>query len=62
MSEQSPKTSDPNPGLASGLRWLVCPVCRAELRVEDGAIGCLGCRRRYPVVDAIPILLADRAI
>jgi uncharacterized protein YbaR (Trm112 family) len=62
MSEQSPKISDPDSSLDSGLRWLVCPVCRAELRVEDGAIGCLGCRRRYPVVDGIPILLADRAI
>jgi uncharacterized protein YbaR (Trm112 family) len=44
------------------LRWIVCPVCRKTLQLEIGTILCLGCGRRYPVIDGIPVLLADRAI
>lgn len=53
------------------LAWLVCPVCRAaldlwlEVAAPDGlaaeAVRCGGCGRRYPLVEGIPILLADRA-
>ena len=44
------------------LRALVCPVCQAALQLEAQAILCTGCSRRYPVVDGIPVLLAERAI
>ncbi|MDP9051049.1 MAG: Trm112 family protein [Acidobacteriota bacterium] len=44
------------------LRWLVCPVCRQCLAQESSIVRCSGCRRGYPVVDGIPVLLADRAI
>ncbi len=44
------------------LRALVCPVCHAALQLEAQAILCTGCGRRYPVVDGIPVLLAERAI
>ena len=44
------------------LRALVCPVCHAGLQLEAQAICCTGCGRRYPVVDGIPVLLAERAI
>jgi uncharacterized protein YbaR (Trm112 family) len=44
------------------LRRIVCPVCHQSLRFEEAAIRCQGCGRRYPVVDGIPVLLADRAI
>jgi len=43
------------------LRWVVCPFCHQRLELEAGAIRCQGCRRRYPIVDGIPVLLADRA-
>ena len=40
---------------------LVCPVCRQSLALDENAVRCSGCNRRYPVLDSIPILLADRA-
>jgi uncharacterized protein YbaR (Trm112 family) len=43
------------------LRWLVCPVCHQALALEAEAIRCAGCGRHYPIVDGIPVLLADRA-
>jgi uncharacterized protein YbaR (Trm112 family) len=43
------------------LKWLVCPVCHQSLALETEAVRCNGCGRRYPVVDGIPVLLADRA-
>ena len=43
------------------LRWLVCPVCHAALRLEPLAICCTGCARLYPIVDGLPVLLAARA-
>jgi uncharacterized protein YbaR (Trm112 family) len=47
---------------AEDLRWITCPVCHQRLLLEAGTIHCQGCGRRYPIVDGIPILLADRAI
>jgi hypothetical protein len=44
------------------LERLVCPVCHQKLRAGDNAVVCTGCSRRYPVVDGIPVLLADRAV
>jgi len=44
------------------LRWLVCPVCHGALHLAGEAIGCAGCARRFPVVDGLPVLLADRAL
>jgi len=39
---------------------LACPVCRAALRADADAIVCTECSRRYPVIDGIPVLIADR--
>jgi len=48
---------------AEDLRRIVCPVCHQPLQLEEAAaIRCQGCGRRYPIVDGIPVLLADRAI
>jgi uncharacterized protein YbaR (Trm112 family) len=47
---------------AEDLRWVVCPVCRQTLHLEGLTVRCLGCGRRYPIVDGIPVLLADRTI
>ena len=44
------------------LERLVCPACHQKLRAGDSAVVCTGCSRRYPVVDGIPVLLADRAV
>ena len=46
---------------AENLRWIVCPVCRQSLQLEAAEIRCQGCGKRYPIVDGIPVLLADRA-
>jgi uncharacterized protein YbaR (Trm112 family) len=43
------------------LQWIVCPACRQSLQFEGAWIRCEGCGKRYPVVDGIPVLLADRA-
>jgi uncharacterized protein YbaR (Trm112 family) len=42
---------------------LVCPNCRADLRVDDAAseLVCTGCGYAYPVRDDIPVLLVDEA-
>ncbi len=42
---------------------LRCPACRGELdEVGEGALGCKGCGRTYPVTDGVPVLLVDEAI
>lgn len=41
-------------------RLLVCPACHASLRWADEP-ACSGCGCRYPVVDGIPVLLAEDA-
>jgi uncharacterized protein YbaR (Trm112 family) len=45
------------------LERLACPVCFGELRLEasGGAIACAGCLRSYPLIDGIPVLIAERA-
>ena len=47
--------------LAAHLDKLVCPVCHAALSLTPATIDCLGCRRRYPIVDGLPVLIASRA-
>jgi uncharacterized protein YbaR (Trm112 family) len=44
------------------LRWLACPVCHQSLALEANFVRCLGCGRRYPILDGIPVLLAERAL
>jgi uncharacterized protein YbaR (Trm112 family) len=45
------------------LEQFACPVCLGSLRMlPTGAqIACSDCRRMYPVIDGIPILIPDRA-
>jgi uncharacterized protein len=45
------------------LEILACPVCRTSVRLlEDGSgLRCERCRRVYPVVDDIPVMLVDEA-
>ncbi|MBZ5521340.1 MAG: Trm112 family protein [Acidobacteriia bacterium] len=48
------------------LEILACPVpeCRKPIIQtpgDDNSLQCTGCGRIYPIVDEIPIMLADRA-
>ncbi|MFY9773425.1 MAG: Trm112 family protein [Trebonia sp.] len=45
------------------LEIIVCPNCRAGLRVDDAAseLVCTSCGLAYPVRDNIPVLLVDEA-
>jgi uncharacterized protein len=40
---------------------LACPVCRGNLRLISPRLICKSCGRAYPVVDGIPVLIAERA-
>jgi uncharacterized protein YbaR (Trm112 family) len=40
---------------------LACPACHGDLRLEGARLVCGGCRRAYPIVDGIPVLIAGRA-
>jgi LSD1 subclass zinc finger protein len=46
-----------------GLALFVCPVCRHLLALDAAAniVYCSSCGRRYPIIDGILVLLADRA-
>jgi uncharacterized protein YbaR (Trm112 family) len=53
--------SPPNPTLPQqDLQWLACPVCRESLTLEVDSVRCNACQRRYPILDGISILLAER--
>jgi len=45
------------------LEILACPMCRTEVTLTPDATGlvCRSCRRRYPIVDDIPIMLVEEA-
>ena len=43
------------------VRQLACPVCHGDLRFHKPRLICIECRREYPVIDEIPVLIADRA-
>ena len=38
---------------------LVCPACYADLSWADAGAQCAGCRRSYPIIDGIPVLIDD---
>jgi uncharacterized protein YbaR (Trm112 family) len=51
---------------ATVVSLLACPACRGDLRLEDTGSGearlvCAACARGYPIVDGIPVLIAERA-
>jgi len=43
------------------LSQLACPACLGGLRLEGARLVCASCGRVYPVVDGIPVLIAERA-
>ncbi len=52
------KTPPLNPAI---LEELACPVCLGALRLDESRLQCVGCGRLYPIVDGIPVLIAERA-
>jgi uncharacterized protein len=48
---------------ANVLAILACPVCHGRLDLADASqvIQCRGCGRAYPIVDGIPVLIAERS-
>ena len=45
------------------LEILACPLCKTEviLTADGTGLVCRSCRRRYPIVDDIPIMLVEEA-
>jgi uncharacterized protein YbaR (Trm112 family) len=43
------------------LAQLACPACLGELRLNESQLICTACNRSYPIVDGIPVLIAERA-
>src|SRR6266487_5476062 len=41
------------------LELVACPACHGRLSRSDGGLACEACRHTYPIVDSIPVLLAD---
>jgi uncharacterized protein len=46
---------------ASVVSQLACPACYCDLCLDEGRLICAGCRRAYPVIDGIPVLIVERA-
>jgi len=58
LPEETPHSSNFDPAV---LALLACPVCHGDLRLEDARLVCADCRRGYPIVDGIPVLIGERA-
>jgi uncharacterized protein len=43
------------------LALLACPSCQGDVKQEGDKIVCTRCRRAYPIVDGVPVLLVDQA-
>jgi hypothetical protein len=43
------------------LSILACPFCKGDVFLDQSKIVCKACRRRYPIVDGIPVMLVDEA-
>ena len=43
------------------LEILACPECKADVKLEGEQIVCLGCKRRYPIRDGIPVMLVEES-
>lgn len=43
------------------LPQLACPACHSDLRLNASRLICAECRRAYPVIDGVPILIVERA-
>ncbi len=52
-----------NPNFSEEFRAIqdlvACPACGRELRFESEKLICANCARQYPVIDGIPVLIAN---
>jgi uncharacterized protein YbaR (Trm112 family) len=55
-------SSYPFPLNPAMLGQLACPACLGGLHLEEDRLVCAGCGRGYPIVDGIPVLIAERAV
>jgi len=39
------------------LKILICPVCKADIRLEKDIIICDRCKEQFPIKDGIPIMI-----
>ena len=66
MSGQSGTSSEHRELSPELLERLACPACDERPPVEKSADGrflkCTVCRRKYPVVDGIPVMLVSEAV
>jgi uncharacterized protein YbaR (Trm112 family) len=46
---------------ASQLDRLACPACLGRFFLGEDRLVCTDCQRAYPIVDGIPVLIAERA-
>jgi uncharacterized protein len=61
MAYAMPAKPETLPAFDEWAGQLACPACLETLRLEAGRMVCTGCRRAYPVVDGIPVLIVERA-
>lgn len=43
------------------LNILVCPICKADVDEQDDIIVCKNCKKKYPIKNGVPIMIADEA-
>ena len=55
----SAESSDFQTQFAKVREQLACPACLGDLRQEPEQLVCAACGREYPVVDGIPVLIAE---
>jgi uncharacterized protein YbaR (Trm112 family) len=46
---------------ASVIDGLACPACHGSFTLAESCLVCQGCGRAFPIVDGIPVLIAERA-
>ncbi len=46
------------------LEILACPICKVkvELKSDGSGLKCAQCKRVYPIIDDIPVMLVDEAV
>ncbi len=59
MAPESTHPAPFHPPLATILDQLACPACLFDLQLEKTALTCSGCGRVYPILDGIPVLIAE---
>ena len=59
MAARSKRADSSQPLPAAILAQLACPVCLSDLALDERGLTCRQCGRTYPVVDGIPVLIAE---